>query len=120
MLNSDEEEEEIQQNQKNKKEKTNEFLSNELDLNELKEEEINKLTKDEETDYNEERTCSMKEGSIQGSVFTLSSMALGTGAFSLPIRCTQLGCLWYSVAIIFGAIAAYWTLSKLHYLLFNF
>ena len=113
MLNSDEEEEEIQQNQKNKKEKTNEFLSNELDLNELKEEEINKLTKDEETDYNEERTCSMKEGSIQGSVFTLSSMALGTGAFSLPIRCTQLGCLWYSVAIIFGAIAAYWTLSKL-------
>lgn len=60
-----------------------------------------------------ESACSMKEGSIQGGVFALSSLALGTGAFSLPVRCAQIGCFWYSLAIIGGAFVAYWTLSKL-------
>ena len=61
----------------------------------------------------EEKTCSMKEGSIQGSVFALSSLALGTGAFSIPIRCTQVGLVWYVLLIILGSMAAYWTLSGL-------
>ena len=61
----------------------------------------------------EEGTCSMKEGSIQGGVFALSSLALGTGAFTLPIRCTQLGFFWYVLLIIIGALAAYWTLCGL-------
>jgi hypothetical protein len=64
-------------------------------------------------DIEEENTCSMKEGSIQGGVFALSSLALGTGAFSLPIRCTQLGLFWNLIIIIIGALAAYWTLSGL-------
>ena len=61
----------------------------------------------------EEKTCSMKEGSIQGGVFALSSLALGTGAFSIPIRCTQLGLVWFVLLIILGAMAAYWTLTGL-------
>ena len=64
-------------------------------------------------DFEEEKTCSMKEGSIQGGVFALSSLALGTGAFALPIRCTQLGLFWYLLLIFVGAAAAYWTLSGL-------
>ena len=61
----------------------------------------------------EEGACSMKEGSIQGGVFALASLALGTGAFTLPIKCTQLGLFWYLIIIIIGAFAAYWTLSGL-------
>ena len=61
----------------------------------------------------EEKACSMKEGSIQGAIFALSSLALGTGAFSLPIRCTQLGLVWCLLLIIISSMAAYWTLSGL-------
>ena len=68
----------------------------------------------EQPDENyEEKTCSMSEGSIQGGVFALSSLALGTGAFSIPIRCTQLGLFWYLIFIVVGATAAYWTLTGL-------
>ena len=68
--------------------------------------------KEEEEEYHE-KTCSMQAGSIQGGVFALSSLALGTGAFSIPIRCTQFGCVWYMVFIVLGAGACYWTLSGL-------
>ena len=61
----------------------------------------------------QEKACSMKEGSIQGGIFALSSLALGTGAFSIPIRCTQLGLFWYAIFIIIGACCAYWTLTGL-------
>ena len=68
----------------------------------------------EQPDENyEEKTCSMSEGSIQGGVFALSSLALGTGAFSIPIKCTQLGLFWYLIFIVVGATAAYWTLTGL-------
>ena len=64
-------------------------------------------------DFEEEKTCSMKEGSIQGGVFALSSLALGTGAFTIPIRCTQFGLFWYLILVVVGAAAAYWTLCGL-------
>ena len=117
MLNEEfEQEEEDYQNKSNKKEELIEMLSNDnendLNLKEIKEEEIHKLAEEKDLDY-KEKTCSMKEGSIQGSVFALSSIALGTGAFSLPIRCAQIGCFWYSICIFLGAFAAYWTLTKL-------
>jgi hypothetical protein len=68
----------------------------------------------EQPDENyQEKTCSMTECSIQGGVFALSSLALGTGAFSIPIRCTQLGLFWYLIFIVLGATAAYWTLTGL-------
>ena len=116
----DYEEEEISeqnQHQPLKNDESKEMLTREsttdVNLNEIKDEEINKLALDQNLNYQEEKSCSMKEGSIQGSVFALSSMALGTGAFSLPIRCTQLGCFWYSISILLGAVIAYWTLTKL-------
>lgn len=61
----------------------------------------------------EEKCYSMKEGSILGGVFALSSLALGAGAFSIPIRCVQLGCFWYIILIFCGAAAAYWSLTGL-------
>ena len=71
------------------------------------------LSEQDSEDNNEEKTCSMKEGSIQGGIFALSSLALGTGAFSLPIRCTQLGLFWSLLFIVIMAFAAFWTLSGL-------
>ena len=67
----------------------------------------------EEVEEEPEKCYSMKEGSILGGVFALSSLALGTGAFSIPIRCTQLGCVWYILLLFVGAGAAYWTLTGL-------
>ena len=84
----------------------------EVNIKEIKDEEEYQLTQESKSDF-EEKACSMKAGSVQGGVFALSSLALGTGAFSLPIRCTQVGCVWYSLFIILGALIAYWTLSKL-------
>jgi hypothetical protein len=66
----------------------------------------------EDEEY-QEKCYSMKEGSILGGVFALSSLALGTGAFSIPIRCTQLGLVWYILFIFAGASAAYWTITGL-------
>ena len=66
----------------------------------------------EEAEF-QEKCYSMQEGSILGGVFALSSLALGTGAFSIPIRCTQLGCFWYILLLFAGASAAYWTLTGL-------
>jgi amino acid permease len=44
---------------------------------------------------------------------TISAIGLGIGSFGLPMRCTQVGCFWYSLSIIVGAIASYWTMAKL-------
>ena len=90
--------------------KTNDSLPCSLNLKEDKEE--GDLIDEIESDL-KESTCSMKEGSIQGSVFTLSSLALGTGAFALPIRCTQIGCFWLSLSIILIAFITFWVLSNL-------
>ena len=64
-------------------------------------------------DYLEETGCSMKEGSVNGGIFGLSSLALGTGAFSIPFYCTKLGLFWFIIFIILGSAAAYWTLTGL-------
>ena len=88
--------------------KTNSSLP--CSLQEIKEE--GELIDGLESDF-KESTCSMKEGSIQGSVFALSSLALGTGALALPIRCTQIGCFWLCLSIILIAFTTFWTLSNL-------
>jgi len=90
--------------------KANDSLPCPLDLKEDKE--GGELIDELESDF-KESTCSMKEGSIQGSVFTLSSLALGTGAFALPIRCIQIGCFWLSLSIIIVAFITFWVLSNL-------
>ena len=52
----------------------------------------------------------METGSLRGSIFGLSSIALGTGCFSLPLRCTQIGLINGIILIIIGAIISYWTM----------
>ena len=109
----DNEDFDVEEDDQLNKQKTSETLPDTINLNEVKEEEdIDKLNDELYSDY-KENICSMKAGSIQGSVFSLSSMALGTGAFALPIRCSQIGCVWFCLSIIFGSIITYWTLSNL-------
>jgi len=92
-------------------------------LYELKEERSDSLAsikieeiKEDQLDYGEdyqEKTCSMKEGSIQAGAFSMVGMCVGTGAFSLGLRCTQVGCFWFIIFLFIGGIASYWTLSIL-------
>ena len=93
---------------KETKEDENEFLPK-GDLEDLV---INEDKLEEEEKF-EEKKCSMKEGSLLGGIFALSSIALGPGAFSLPIRCTQLGLVWFIVFLIIAAFVTYWSMSGL-------
>ncbi len=66
--------------------------------------------------YNRKKKCfqryfgKMNQGSLRGSIFSLSSIALGTGCLSLPLRCTQIGLINGIILLLFGAIFSYWTL----------
>ena len=115
----DQEEENLEENNE---EKNPEIIPKEKE--DINPEEAPRMTKDsvqlqevpDLDDMNEEykeKCYSMQEGSILGGVFALSSLALGTGAFSIPIRCTQLGCFWYIILLFVGSMAAYWTLTGL-------
>ena len=57
----------------------------------------------------------METGSLRCSIFGLSSIALGTGCFSLPLRCTQIGLINGIILLIIGAILSYWTLFCMQY-----
>jgi amino acid permease len=90
-------------------------LISERESNDANQNKINsdsKLTEEQDEIY-KESTCSIKEGSVQGCALSLSAIGLGIGSFGLPMRCTQVGCFWYSLSIIVGAIASYWTMAKL-------
>ena len=114
---TEEDERENQKMNKNEKTELQEFIPKDSNnrLTAINSRDTNDSTSSEKTleDNNEEKTCSMKEGSIQGGIFALSSLALGTGAFSIPIRCTQLGLFWSLIFIVIMALAAFWTLSGL-------
>ena len=75
----------------------------------------------EEKSINIKKTCferyfgKMETGSLRGSIFGLSSIALGTGCFSLPLRCTQIGLINGIILLIIGAILSYWTLFCMQY-----
>lgn len=53
----------------------------------------------------------MEAGSLRGSIFAISSLALGTGCLALPIRFTQLGLVWALIFLILSSIIAYWSLT---------
>ena len=55
----------------------------------------------------------MEAGSLRGSIFAISSIALGTGCLSLPIRFTQLGLLGGIISLLIGASCAYWSLTAM-------
>lgn len=54
---------------------------------------------------------SMEAGSLRGSIFAMSSLALGTGCLALPYRFSQMSFLNAIIMLILGAIIAYWSLT---------
>jgi hypothetical protein len=55
----------------------------------------------------------MEAGSLRGSIFAMSSLALGTGCLTLPQKFEQMGFITGLVILIFGAVASYWSLTLL-------
>jgi hypothetical protein len=55
----------------------------------------------------------MEAGSLRGSIFAMSSMALGTGCLTLPQVFDRMSMLLAIIIIISGGIAAYWCLTIL-------
>lgn len=53
----------------------------------------------------------MEAGSVRGSVFAMSSLALGTGCLSLPLRFSQLSFVAAIIMLILGALIVYWSLT---------
>jgi hypothetical protein len=53
----------------------------------------------------------MEAGSLRGSVFAMSSLALGTGCLALPQKFEQMSLLAALIVIILGSFAAYWSLT---------
>jgi hypothetical protein len=52
----------------------------------------------------------MEAGSLRGSIFAMSSLALGTGCLSLPLRFAQMSMACGLIVLILGSAAAYWSL----------
>ena len=52
----------------------------------------------------------MEAGSLRGSIFAMSSLALGTGCLALPQKFEQMSLLGALIVLIFGSVAAYWSL----------
>ncbi len=53
----------------------------------------------------------MEEGSLRGSIFAMSSLALGTGCLALPQKFGQMSFVVSLITIIFAALSAYWSLK---------
>jgi hypothetical protein len=55
----------------------------------------------------------MEAGSLRGSIFAMSSLALGTGCLTLPMHFEEMSFLTALVVLILGSLAAYWSLTLL-------
>jgi Ca2+/Na+ antiporter len=55
----------------------------------------------------------MEAGSLRGSIFAMSSLALGTGCLALPQKFEQMSFVAALVILILGALASYWSLTLL-------
>lgn len=52
----------------------------------------------------------MEAGSLRGSIFAMSSIALGTGCLALPQVLDQLSLVIGALLIVLGAVVAYWSM----------
>jgi hypothetical protein len=52
----------------------------------------------------------MEAGSLRGSIFAMSSLALGTGCLALPLRFMQMSMACALLVVLLGSAAAYWSL----------
>lgn len=55
----------------------------------------------------------MEAGSLRGSIFAMSSLALGTGCLTLPQLNEKMSMVVVIIMTIIGAMASYWSLSIL-------
>jgi hypothetical protein len=55
----------------------------------------------------------MEAGSLRGSIFAMSSLALGTGCLALPQKFEQMSFVAGVVLLFLGALASYWSLTLL-------
>lgn len=53
----------------------------------------------------------MNEGSFRASIFSMCSLALGTGCLTIPLQFQQMSVLGGVIALIFSSAAAYWSLN---------
>jgi len=53
----------------------------------------------------------IEAGSVRGSIFAMSSLALGTGCLAIPIQFQQMSVLAGMIMLVLAAIASYWSLS---------
>jgi hypothetical protein len=87
-------------------------------INEKNNPEINRNT-DSEGQFEKSSRRSLVEryfskieaGSLRGSIFAMSSLALGTGCLALPLQFKNMSLLFALIVLIFSGLAAYWSLS---------
>ena len=53
----------------------------------------------------------MEAGSLRGSIFAMSSLALGTGCLAIPSQFKYMSVLGGILIIIFSGLSAYWSLN---------
>jgi hypothetical protein len=95
-------------NKGEKKEVPSEVEENE---NEQNEEDIE--TRNRQTSLVKRMFSKMEAGSLRGSIFAMSSLALGTGCLTLPLHFEQMSFVVCLVVLILGAMASYWSLTLL-------
>jgi hypothetical protein len=103
--------------------KTDEQIVDQLNDHHEKNNFINTQERESHTDLNDESSSDRKKtlyqrlfskmeaGSLRGSVFAMSSLALGTGCLALPQKFEQMSLLAALIVIILGSFAAYWSLT---------
>lgn len=54
-----------------------------------------------------------KHPSLIGTSFLLANMCFGCAIFSFATHCKNIGVVWFMVFVLIGAVANYWTISRL-------
>lgn len=88
-------------------------------INEKNPHEINKNLTDSEGQFDKSSRRSLVEryfskieaGSLRGSIFAMSSLALGTGCLALPLQFKNMSLFFAMLVLIFSGMSAYWSLS---------
>ena len=56
---------------------------------------------------------SIEEGSLRGSIFNMTSLALGTGCLTMPLQFNQMSIFGGMMVMIFASLATIWSLNIL-------
>jgi hypothetical protein len=90
--------------------KSPQLLTDEINLVNSDSQEVHINSKGERTLY-QRLFSKMEAGSLRGSIFAMSSLALGTGCLALPVRFSQMSFLGAIIMVLIGSFAAYWSLT---------